>query len=410
MNFTLETFFENKPESTKKIEKTKFENLHEFLNPTKGKYIVLPNGFGGKNCPIFKTMIKDGFNFFNKDGITLSKIKMKVYEKYLTFASMIYKSYSIASRKQESFDVPYIFFNMSNDSKFNLETILGIKRSNATKMVNFFIKYGFIEQISEYKSYINWNDENDDKKTYSRRFIVNTQFYREAVKYYFKFDESIENRNNFLNNTSSLKVNEKNEIKFEKLLLNDEVIKSFTFPTYEEVLSRAKEMVENKKTDKHNRQYVFNIPSEFFSEENGKIKTKKRSDGSVFKYTVRGKLKENCPFVDINSHINSYVIMMNNEKVVRERKVYKDDKNNKYYDRFYCTLSLFPKWIREMIKIDSEDIVEIDATALHSRIVGKLFSNSFFSSSQEELQFLSEDSHYRVAQFFENVLMKIKRD
>lgn len=382
MKFTKETFFDKQEISLNGDSfKTKYSNLDEFMNPSAGQFIIIPNGFGGMNCPVFTCMEKE-YPMQNKDGKTLSKKALSLYERYLMFASMIYSSYTKSvniNQIDEESGLPYIFFTTNQNSIHNIEKSIGTNRNRSIEMVKFFMKYGFLEKISDAKSYIDWDDPLDNKKRVSRRFVVNNQFYRKPVKYYFKFDENIKKRNNYItiNIKEAVLNKDSEEVNFEGKLLNDETIKKFTFPSYEEVYEKAVSMVNDKKTDKHGRTYVWTIPSEWLSDDNGKVIVKKKSDGSSFKYVIKNKLKENCPYVSIQNHINSYVHTMVNTKVVKERKVYKDKGENKYYDRFYSTLSLLPKWIRDMILIDNEKTKEIDATALHNRIVGKLFSNTF---------------------------------
>jgi hypothetical protein len=84
---------------------------------------------------------------------------------------------------------------------------------------------------------------------------------------------------------------------------------------------------------------------------------------------------------------------MNGPKLIRKRKIWEDE-NGFYKDRFYCFLSMIPKWIRNEIKIDGEQIVEIDAQALHPRIVGKLYEEITGDTRPE---FLEGDSHTKIA-------------
>jgi hypothetical protein len=141
------------------------------------------------------------------------------------------------------------------------------------------------------------------------------------------------------------------------------------------------------------------------SEDNGKKVTKKKANGDTFTYTVQGKLKENCPFVDINIHIYNYVLQMNGTKTLKKRKKYYDAEGNVYYDRFYCFLSNIPRWIRGEILIHGEEIVEIDAQALHSKIVGKLYGDYANVSTPE---FLTGDSHTKVAELLDVTRLESK--
>lgn len=414
------------------IIKTNFSSVNECLFPDNGKAVILPNGFGIFEdienirrdsiikCPVFTCMVKDGYRMFKEFHNGLNLQYFYLYEKYLYFISNIYRSYlynvniiksinntdSISYRGMdilEEKEIPTVFFSMASDSKTGLiANSLGMDKSNITKMVNFMIKYKFLELYTEHHSFINYAKGETllDKKC--RQFIVSTQFYRYPVKYFIKAkklvnkiqDAQEKELQEILNNTDDV-------INFEKKILSERNITSYTFPTIEKLQEVAKRMVENKETDKFGRMYAFGIPKEWYSEDNGSVITKKKANGELFSYTIHGKLKPNCPYVDINIHLYNYVLMMNGKKVVKARKKYYDFEGNVYYDRFYSFLSMIPKWIRNEIKIDGEETMECDATALHPRIVGKLFENA---TKIERPEFLKGDSHTKIAE-----ILKISR-
>lgn len=407
-----------------KIIKTKFTSVKECFNPDNGESIILPNGFGiyselekinknsDINCPIFTCMVKDGYRMFNNNGKINSQY-FKLYEKYLYFTANIFRSYlynlnvlrnlpflPTPSYRGMGFleesESPTVFFSMTSNSKSGLiSNSLGMDKSNITKMMNFMIKYKFLELHSEQHSYIDYEKGETPSDRKCRLFLVSKQFYRYPVKYFFKNDlikkslkESIDKE--FEDIFKSVD----DTINFETRILDDANISSYTFPTVEKLQRVAERMVIEEEKDKFGRIYSFGIPKEWYSEDNGKVITKKKSNGETYSYTINGKLKPNCPYVDINSHIYNYIIMMHGRKVLRKRKKYYDIEGNVYYDRFYSFLSMIPKWIRNEILIDEEEIVDCDATALHPRIIGKLFETY---TKEKRPEFLKGDSHSKIA-------------
>lgn len=409
----------------KDIVKNKFSSVNECLFPDNGEAIIIPNGFGifedVKNiskdskidCPVFTCMIKEGFRMFNNSKDSINLQYFQIYEKYLYFISNIYKSYlynlNVSKRNQnpdtisyrgmdfsEDKDIPTVFFSLASDSKTGLiSNSLGMDKSNITKMMNFMIKYKFLELFTEEHSFVDYSKGETlaDKKC--RQFIVSNQFYRFPVKYFFKSQKIVKTIQNM--NQSELDEifeNSDDVVNFEKRILSEKNITSYTFPKIEELLKLAENMVKNEETDKWGRIYSFGIPAEWYHEDNGKVITKKKSNGETYSYTIRGKLKTDCPYVDINIHIYNYILMMNNKKIIKKRKKYVDEEGNVYYDRFYSFLSMIPKWIRNQIKIDGEEIVECDATALHPRIIAKMFETS---TNLEAPEFLKGDSHSKIS-------------
>jgi hypothetical protein len=402
------------------IEFTSFKSTKHCFNPDEGKTIILPKGFGIKEnldiftldeetlkssikCPIFSCMLKEHEEYimFTKRG-KINLQYLKLYEKYLYFVGKIYRKYLFkinSLREDTSYRgtdvdiIPSIFFSMSSNSKEGIITnSLGMNKKNITRMVNFMIKYKFLELFSEQHSYIDYKKGETLADLKCRHFIVSTQLYRSPIKYKIRSEyitnHIIKQHDKLLNDAL-----EGEGTSFEAELLSDEVIRSYTFPTAKKLLTVARKMVENKEKDKYGRTYSFGIPEEWYSEDNGKVITKRKANGDSFKYTIRGKLKPNCPYVDINIHIYNYILMMNGPKLIRKRKIWEDE-NGFYKDRFYCFLSMIPKWIRNEIKIDGEQIVEIDAQALHPRIVGKLYEEITGDTRPE---FLEGDSHTKIA-------------
>lgn len=399
------------------LEYTSFKSTKHCFNPSEGKSIILPLGFGIPDnvdiqdlspineikCPIFTCMLKDASEykmFTKKNKINIQTYKL--YEKYLFFVSTIYKSYLYKlNTLEESEEIPTIFFSMRSDSKDGLiANSLGMNKKNITRMVNFMIKYNFLELYSEQHSYIDYKKGETLADLKCRHFIVSGQFYRSPKKYKIRSeyitDHLLKQTNKQLEGAL-----EGETASFEAELLSDDAIRSYTFPTTQHLFSVARKMVENGEKDKHGRMYSFGIPDEWMAEDNGRVVEKRKANGEKFKYTIRGKLKPNCPYVDITIHIYNYVLMMNGPKVIRKRKHFTDGKRI-YKDRFYCFLSMIPKWIRNEIVIDGEEIGEIDAQALHPRIVGKLYEDY---SGEDRPEFLTGDSHTKIAK-----MLNVSRD
>jgi Mn-dependent DtxR family transcriptional regulator len=409
-----------------KLNRTNFTSVKECFNPDNGEAITIPMGFGINNlkledinkdnikCPVFTCMLKENYKLFNKDS-NINIQTYKLYEKYLFFISKVYKSYlyrlyntsqqatnsrekDISYRGMEVLDgdIPTIFFSMKSESKTGLvANSLGMSKPSITKMINFMISYKFLELYSEEHTFVNYEKGETLNDKRCRHFIVSNQFYRRPVKYFFKNEKIVESLQKQTNKEiKDVLDNVDDVMNFEERLISDKAIQSYTFPTVERLQELAEKMVGNKEKDKYGRIYSFGIPQEWMSEDNGKKVTKKKANGDTFTYTVQGKLKENCPFVDINIHIYNYILMMNGTKTLKKRKKYYDAEGNVYYDRFYCFLSNIPRWIRGEILIHGEEIVEIDAQALHSKIVGKLYSDY---TKQPIPEFLTGDSHTKVA-------------
>lgn len=375
----------------------KFQSLSHFLNPTFGESITIPQGFGGDNCPIKSCLIKDGHSFTNKKGTNNLKT-LNLYEKYLYFVSLIYnkylQSYITTYRGTVTEEMPYVFFNMSSSSKHSLITkMLGMNNASVRKMFNFFIQYEFLTLYSEEVSFIDWTNHNSPKEKRARRFLVSPQFHRRGVIYRFRDHKNVERLNDSYERYIQYFFSNSSKLNFEGKLMSDDTIRSFTFPTYEELYKKAEVMVNEKMKDKVGRTYVWEIPKEHYHEDNGKKITVKRADGTTFSYTVQNKLKKDTPFVDITAHIQQYTLTMNGPKVLKKSKITHFN-DNEYEDRFYSSLSLLPKWIRSEIKIGGEKIVEVDMTALHSRIVGKMYSERY---KTEIPDFLRDDSHTKLA-------------
>lgn len=414
-----------------KLNRTNFTSVKECFFPDNGEAITLPQGFGINNpiedlnkrtkiqCPIFSCMLKDtSYNMFNKNG-TVNKQSFKLYEKYLFVISSIFSLY-IYNRSNNTTEIqktepkanstsykgtdvldgetpPTIFFNMNSESSTGLiSNTLGMSKSNIIQMVNFLIKYKFLELYSEQKSYVNYSKGETIADKRCRHFLVSEQLFRTPKKYFFKIKKNVESfQKKIEKELQDLFDNAEDQaVNFETKLLSDRMIQSYTFPTTERLQEVAVKMVKNKEKDKYGRIYSDGIPQEWMSDDNGKTVTKKKANGETFTYTIRGKLKEGCPFVDINIHLYNYTITLNGSKKVKARKRYNNGRET-YYDRFYCFLSNIPKWIRQEILIDGDKIVEIDATALHSRIVGKLYSDY---AKVEIPEFLTGDSHTKVAE------------
>lgn len=395
------------------LEYTSFNSAKHCFNPEEGKSIMLPNGFGVhsdiniKNiskdealtsikCPIFTCMLKDSdeYNMFtNKNKINLQYYKL--YEKYLFFIGTIYRSYlyKLNTIDTSMDEIPTIFFSMNSNSKSSLiSNSLGMNKRNVTRMVNFMIKYNFLELYSDQHSFIDYKKGETILDLKCRHFIVSPQFYRYPIKYSVRTDNIIEHIRRMYSETVD-EILDDTSATFEKDLISDRMITSYTFPNVEKLEEIAEKMVNSGEVDKYGRQYSFGIPKEWYSEDNGKTITRKKDNGETFTYTIRGKLKPNCPYVDINVHIYNYILMMNGPKVLRKRKIYYNN-GEEYKDRFYYFLAMIPKWIRNEIKIDGENIKEIDATAMHPRIIGKLYENY---TNNERPEFLVDDSHTKIA-------------
>ena len=397
---------------------TNFTSLRQFYDPSEGKYIMLPNGFGtllSKNsitsstdikCPIYSTMKREGKIRFNKnDKIDLKSFN--VYENYLLFSSIIFKSY-LYSRKVveenqnnllsqlECQNIPTVFFSTTEIDKENsLHAKIFMNNHYILEMLKFFQGYGFIELFEEHKYMIDWKAGETLADRRARTFTVSEQFFRKPVKYHIQNEKLIEKLRTKLDKDIEECLNTTDEVvNFEKDLLTEENIKRFTFPSDNQVSSEAHKMVERGDKDKYGRTYVFGMPNEWMHEDNGKKRTKTRSDGSTLTYTITGKLKENCPYVDISTSMYNYHLMMHGKKTLKKRKVLTINGLD-FYDRYYYSLAMLPKWIRNLILIDGEKIMEIDAVALHSKIVGKLYSGLMGEKTPE---FLKGDSHSKVAE------------
>lgn len=390
----------------------KFKSLSQFLLPSEGKSIIIPNGFGSSNCPILHCLYKEYkdnnkiYKINNKINIT-SKHLSKTYERYLFFCSIVYKSYIYSinytteyqyrGTQKNDESVPYVFFNMNSNSENSLVKKMGMSKSNVKKMIDFFIKYGFLTKIKDYKSYIDWKNPDDNKQKNARRFVVSDQFYRKSIKYYFQFEDVANSIKKSFERMNHLLSEEEYDLEFEKNLLNDDLIKRISFPSEGEVKKLADEMVKSKMVDKYGREYVYEIPKEWYHEDNGKIVTKKNSKGKEYSYRITNKLKEGCPYVNINHHINYYVQTLYGEKNIKKRVKTKDEEGFEYHGRFYYYINMLPKWIRNLIKIDNEELIEIDAQSLHPRIIGKIFNTLGFDIPD----FLVGDSHNKIAKMLQ---------
>ena len=151
----------------------------------------------------------------------------------------------------------------------------------------------------------------------------------------------------------------------------------------------AKKMVSDGDTDNHDRWYVWEMPEDAYSEDNGKVVTKKNKKGQKITYTITGKLKKGCPYTDITLHLKQYELFLQDGMFLKPHRTY-----GEYQDRYYYGLAMLPKWIRAMILIDGEPIVEVDATALHNRLVGMLYARMTGHAIPE---FLIGDSHRKIA-------------
>jgi hypothetical protein len=80
-------------------------------------------------------------------------------------------------------------------------------------------------------------------------------------------------------------------------------------------------------------------------------------------------------------------------KVTNIKRLHANDGND-YYSRFYYSLSWMKKEERKKLLIDNEPIVEIDATAFHSVLLGKLFRDKTGNTIPE---FLIGDVHSNLA-------------
>ncbi len=410
-----------------KLENTSFKSTSHCFNPDQGKSIILPIGFGIQEnidiktiekedaiavikCPIFTCMLKEPeeYNLFTKKN-KLNIQYYKLYEKYLYFVSNIYRSYLYklnivketipysSYRGTEDDEIPTVFFSMNSDSKSGLiANSLGMNKARVTRMVNFMIKYKFLEMYSEQHSFIDYSKGESIVDLKCRHFIVSSQLYRSPVKYQVRTQDIIDRLQEQYDKILNEALTGEGK-SFEAELLSDDAIRSYTFPSVEKLVEIATKKVANKEKDKYGRIYNFGIPPEWYSEDNGKTVTKKKANGELFTYTIRGKLKPDCPYVDINVHIYNYILMMNGPKVIRKRQTHYNE-NRFYKDRFYCFLSMIPKWIRNEIQIDGERTEEIDAQALHPRILGKLYEDAM---GEDRPDFLTGDSHTKIAEMLE---------
>jgi hypothetical protein len=80
-------------------------------------------------------------------------------------------------------------------------------------------------------------------------------------------------------------------------------------------------------------------------------------------------------------------------KVTNIKRLHANDGND-YYSRFYYSLSWMKKEERKKLLIDNEPIVEVDATAFHSVLLGKLFRDKTGNAIPD---FLSDDVHSNLA-------------
>lgn len=388
---------------------TNFDNLAHYLNPTQGKYLLLPVGFGVQgslqnitsetniSCPVLRCMIKDKYDVFTKNN-SLNIKTFKLYEKYLLFVSILYRRYNKAKKRNPNTDdaqddLPLITLNFSSTSKNNLQRLMaGMNRTLVSEMINFFMTYKFIFLYETHDFLPRKGESSILKTTKAARYLLGNQFDRAISRYYFKTDQIVKNLNK-KHITDIEQLQGDDVVDYEKELLNDKTIRSFTFPSNSEVIAKARELVDSGETDKHGRQYVWEIPSEWMHPDNGKEVTITNTKGITYTYTIRGKLKAGCPFVDINTHINNYLLMINGSKTVKARVKFECE-GVTYYDRFYYDLSLMTSWIRNLIKIDNEPLRAFDATALHPRLVGAMYSEKMNKPIPE---FLKDDAHSKIA-------------
>jgi len=432
-----------------------FKNTENFFNPSQGKYLILPQGFGDYNCPILHCLARDNKRIFNKKldtrkrkdskelEIALNYLKnnkvetledfkevknildfnyssqiifnnhfYKIYVMYLHFASIIYReinnrliriNYTDSKTTHTQFtstnyhyeidELPIVFYHQTPTSETNIiKRMLGMNKQNVLAMLKFFTDNGFLNLWREYKYIIDWEKGEKLSDRRARTFTVSEQFLRKPTRFYVEHDGLIEKFNNAKNSELERILSGDEVIDFEGKILSDETIRSMKFPSTEEVMERAQEMVKNKEKDKHGRTYVWEIPSEWYDDNNGKT-IEIQKNGKTVKYKQINKLKSDCPYVSIDSHIKQYIRTMNGDKVAIQRKKYTCN-GRTYYDRFYSTLSLLPKWIRLMIEIDGEKIEEVDACSLHPRIVGKVFEQL---SGLKRPDFLLGDVHTNLS-------------
>lgn len=408
---------------------TSFKTIKEFYNPFGGDYCVIPNGFGVKdnnyinsnktNCLIYNWMIEDNiirFNKTKKEG-TINLQSVEKYEKYIYFLSLIYRSYIADKKKistneinnsyyshlkrirfsEENPDEPIVFFawDESQGKDTFLKQMLGMSSQYIREMVNFFIYHEILLLVDDSKYVIDWTKGENRNDRKARSFIVDRRIFREPSK--FKFTNERIKRNLAEKRNKDIEESLKGDdvVNFENTIYNDEMIQRFTFPTMDRLIEVANKMVQEGATDKHGRRYVWEIEDKYLHPDNGKEIIIKLKGGKTKKITIRGKLIENCPVVDIRVHLYSYYLWMSGNKVVKKRKIFEHE-GETFYDRFYSILSILPKWIRNEIKMDEEEVVEVDATALHSRIVGKMFSE--WLGGEPIPEFLTGDSHSKIAE------------
>lgn len=262
------------------------------------------------------------------------------------------------------------------DSEIYLEMWCMMAKEYVSKMIyidvkdtkwyfEFLIKYNIIKKIEDPKSY----KTDDGFTTDGRKYAISTVIDKVSETYTLRSDKLIGkirevryiNHINFLNNPI-----------YKKLI---DTITRYSFPTIEYVEQIARQMVKNKAMNKKGKRYVMEYKDgDYYLKYNKKTKT----------YT-RWKSNENI--CSIQDCIDIYRRFLSNGFCFTYI-------NN--HTRYYTSYSLLPSWIRELILIDGKAVIENDYTALHNRILNKLFEDYNLPT----IIYLTGDSHTQLANLF----------
>ena len=254
----------------------------------------------------------------------------------------------------------------------SLGDALLLSKSNEIQWyIDLFIKYDLMKVVKDEVSFLDWNKQAFEGGYISkapRAFDLNVQFNRRLVEYRFKSQKLIDALK--AKRIEAIKRNFENPI---YLKLINEIPSRYEFPSIESVEALSEQMVASGATNNEGKLYVLDYQESDFKTVKKRIKTKKAS------YTMSVRVKVNQNVVSIQEGIAIY------KRFLNEGLYFKDTGK---HTRYYTSLSLMPSWIRKLIKIDGQEIIENDFSALHNRLV-----NSYCGSICPEL---TGDSHTKL--------------
>lgn len=221
--------------------------------------------------------------------------------------------------------------------------------------VDFLIKYDLIKVVKDEVSFIDWDKralEGGYVSKSARHFDFSTQFNRRLIQHELTSEKIIEQLK--AKRRERLIENFKNP-RFTKLL--HDLPRRYSFPALESVEEVAKKMVERGEKNSKGKLYVWEYAESDFELVKRTFITKKG------KSTFTTKIKTNDAVVCIQEGIAIYA------RFLHEGLYFKDAG---LHTRYYTSLSLIPSWIRKLILIDNQPVVENDFCALHNRLINRL--------------------------------------